>query len=274
LEGGVPEAAGHDGHPRAGSARAALAGGPDDYLRPIVFDPKDPRWDKSHRHGRLAIPVRRKVGSSWCGRGDALLRTHLFPHGSSGTRPRFPVGRGFDEASRGGSDPGTGGDRRGCGGSSNVQDYCRRGVEKICGRLFACDAQAAGQQFGSQSGCENQLGGQCSPPSAPGEEPSTSPPRTSASPPTRARAARTCQQGIYPVSAARCASDHRTGARNGVQRAGPELATEPGGGSAARMSAERLCLRVAGSCAPARIATTPERRFAPSDDDFARVSAR
>ena len=23
---------------------------PNDYLRPIVFDPKDPRWDKSHRH--------------------------------------------------------------------------------------------------------------------------------------------------------------------------------------------------------------------------------
>ena len=23
---------------------------PNDYLRPLVFDPKDPRWDKSHRH--------------------------------------------------------------------------------------------------------------------------------------------------------------------------------------------------------------------------------
>ena len=23
---------------------------PNDYLRPIVFDPKDPRWNKSHRH--------------------------------------------------------------------------------------------------------------------------------------------------------------------------------------------------------------------------------
>ena len=25
---------------------------PNDSLRPIVFDPKDPRWDKSHRHER------------------------------------------------------------------------------------------------------------------------------------------------------------------------------------------------------------------------------
>ena len=50
----------------------------------------------------------------------------------------------------------------GCGGSSSVQDYCRRGVDTLCSRLFACDSQAAGQQFGSQSGCVNQLGGQCS----------------------------------------------------------------------------------------------------------------
>ena len=51
----------------------------------------------------------------------------------------------------------------GCGGSDgNLQDYCRRGVDAICSRFFACDAQAAAQQFGSQSGCVTQLGGQCS----------------------------------------------------------------------------------------------------------------
>ena len=51
----------------------------------------------------------------------------------------------------------------GCGGSSgNLQDYCRRGVEAVCSRFFACDAQAAAQQFGSESGCVTQLGGQCS----------------------------------------------------------------------------------------------------------------
>jgi hypothetical protein len=56
----------------------------------------------------------------------------------------------------------------GCGGGGNVQDYCRRGVDALCSRLFACDSQAAGQEFGSQSGCVSQLGTQCSNTECPG----------------------------------------------------------------------------------------------------------
>jgi hypothetical protein len=51
----------------------------------------------------------------------------------------------------------------GCSGDSgSLQDYCRRGVDAICNRFFACDPQGAAQQFGSQSGCVNQFSGQCS----------------------------------------------------------------------------------------------------------------
>ena len=87
----------------------------------------------------------------------------------------------------------------GCGGRSNVQDYCRRGVETICSRLFACAAQAAGQQFGSQSGCENQLGGQCSDTECPG---GTTFDQSAADQCLAAYPSTSCsdlQQGIYPA---------------------------------------------------------------------------
>ena len=51
----------------------------------------------------------------------------------------------------------------GCGSSngSNLQDYCRRGVDAICSRFFQCDPQGAAQQYGTQSACVTQNSAQC-----------------------------------------------------------------------------------------------------------------
>ncbi len=50
----------------------------------------------------------------------------------------------------------------GCGGSNSIQDYCKKGVQAVCQRLFACDATAAGQLYGTEANCESQNGAQCS----------------------------------------------------------------------------------------------------------------
>jgi hypothetical protein len=50
----------------------------------------------------------------------------------------------------------------GCGGGNGVQDYCKKGVQAVCQRLFACDPQGAAQLYGSEASCESQNGSQCS----------------------------------------------------------------------------------------------------------------
>lgn len=53
----------------------------------------------------------------------------------------------------------------GCSGSndsSNIQDFCRRGVPAICARVFVCDPQSAAQVYGSEAQCTSQGTARCS----------------------------------------------------------------------------------------------------------------